>query len=140
MIRLLAFFPVSRYNSNRLKVRNDQIDKEALMRQENDLGKDPIGRLVVRIALPSMLAQLVNVLYNIVDRMYIGKISRLSDISNVHPVYNTVKHIHKLSQHGGKCKPPYQLPYPVRIQRRLYGTIIPAHRLFLPSETSVSHE
>ena len=31
------------------------------MRQENDLGKDPIGRLVVRIALPSMLAQLVNV-------------------------------------------------------------------------------
>ena len=38
------------------------------MRQENDLGKDPIGRLVVRIALPSMLAQLVNVLYNIVDR------------------------------------------------------------------------
>ena len=81
MIRLLAFFPVSRYNSNRLKVRNDQIDKEALMRQENDLGKDPIGRLVVRIALPSMLAQLVNVLYNIVDRMYIGNIAQTGDLA-----------------------------------------------------------
>ena len=81
MIRLLAFFSVSRYNSNRLKVRNDQIDKEALMRQENDLGKDPIGRLVVRIALPSMLAQLVNVLYNIVDRMYIGNIAQTGDLA-----------------------------------------------------------
>lgn len=45
-----------------------------MMIQENDLGNDPIGRLVLRIALPSMLAQLVNVLYSIVDRMYIGNI------------------------------------------------------------------
>ena len=51
------------------------------MRQENDLGKDPIGRLVVRIALPSMLAQLVNVLYNIVDRMYIGNIAQTGDLA-----------------------------------------------------------
>ena len=45
-----------------------------MMIQENDLGNDPIDRLVLRIALPSMLAQLVNVLYSIVDRMYIGNI------------------------------------------------------------------
>lgn len=40
----------------------------------NDLGRDPIGPLLLRLALPSVTAQLVNALYNIVDRMYIGHI------------------------------------------------------------------
>lgn len=51
------------------------------MRQENDLGKDPIGRLVLRIAIPSMLAQFVNVLYSIVDRMYIGNIAEVGELA-----------------------------------------------------------
>ena len=51
------------------------------MRQENDLGKDPIGKLVLRIALPSMLAQFVNVLYSIVDRMYIGNIAGVGELA-----------------------------------------------------------
>lgn len=42
------------------------------MSRTNDLGRDEIPRLVVRLAIPTMLAQLVNVLYSIVDRMYIG--------------------------------------------------------------------
>ena len=44
------------------------------MALENDLGRDPIRSLVLRIALPSMLAQFVSVLYSIVDRIYIGNI------------------------------------------------------------------
>ena len=51
------------------------------MRRENNLGEDPIGRLVLRIALPSMLAQFVNVLYSIVDRMYIGNIPNTGDLA-----------------------------------------------------------
>lgn len=50
-------------------------------RKENDLGKDPIKKLVWRIAVPSMLAQFVSVLYSIVDRMYIGNISQVGDIA-----------------------------------------------------------
>ena len=38
----------------------------------NDLGRDPIGPLLFRLALPAILAQVVNALYNIVDRVYIG--------------------------------------------------------------------
>lgn len=49
------------------------------MAQENNLGSDPIGRLVLRIALPSMLAQFVNVLYSIVDRIFIGNIPLTGD-------------------------------------------------------------
>lgn len=51
------------------------------MRLENDLGRDPIGRLVWRIAIPSMLAQFVSVLYSIVDRMYIGHIPVAGDMA-----------------------------------------------------------
>ena len=42
------------------------------MKRTNDLGRDPVFRLVLRLAIPTMLAQLVSVLYSIVDRMYIG--------------------------------------------------------------------
>ena len=40
----------------------------------NDLGRDPVHPLLLRLALPSILAQLVNMLYNIVYRIYIGHI------------------------------------------------------------------
>ena len=39
-----------------------------------DLGRDPIGPLLCRLALPTITAQVVNLLYNIVDRIYIGRI------------------------------------------------------------------
>ena len=39
-----------------------------------DLGKDPVGGLIVRLAVPAVLAQLINLLYNLVDRMYVGSI------------------------------------------------------------------
>ena len=51
------------------------------MRMENDLGRDPIRQLVLRIALPSMLAQFVSVLYSVVDRMYIGNIPEVGNLA-----------------------------------------------------------
>ena len=39
----------------------------------NDLGKDGIGKLLFKLATPAIIAQLVNVLYNIVDRIFIGR-------------------------------------------------------------------
>ena len=40
-----------------------------------NLGKAPVRTLVLQLAIPSMTAQFVNVLYSIIDRMYIGHIS-----------------------------------------------------------------
>ena len=37
-----------------------------------DLGKDGVGILVVKLALPAVLAQVINLLYNLVDRMYVS--------------------------------------------------------------------
>ncbi|HJB92738.1 MAG TPA: hypothetical protein H9708_02160 [Candidatus Borkfalkia stercoripullorum] len=39
-----------------------------------DLGKDGIGGLVVRLAVPAVVAQIINLLYNMVDRMYVSGI------------------------------------------------------------------
>ena len=38
------------------------------------LGTEPVGRLLWKLAVPTVIAQLVNMLYNIVDRIYIGHI------------------------------------------------------------------
>ena len=42
--------------------------------KEVDLGREPVGRLLFRLAVPAITSQIVNVLYNMVDRMYIGHI------------------------------------------------------------------
>ncbi len=51
------------------------------MKRKNNLGEDPVLPLVLRLAIPTMLAQLVNVLYSIVDRMYIGNIPDIGTIA-----------------------------------------------------------
>ena len=42
--------------------------------QNSNMGTENISKLMFRLALPSIAAQLINVLYNIVDRMYVGRI------------------------------------------------------------------
>ena len=42
--------------------------------KERRMGTEPIGRLMISMAVPSIVAQVINILYNIVDRIYIGHI------------------------------------------------------------------
>ena len=53
------------------------------MNQSRDerLGTQPIPKLMLSLAIPSVIAQLINVLYNIVDRMYIGRIAEVGDLA-----------------------------------------------------------
>ena len=44
------------------------------MKKENDFGRDSIPLLVLKISIPFMIAQFVNVFYSIVDRIYVGNI------------------------------------------------------------------
>ena len=45
------------------------------MKDDKDfLAKEPIGKLLLKLALPTVAAQIINMLYNIVDRIYIGHI------------------------------------------------------------------
>lgn len=42
--------------------------------QTSFLGKQKVGKLIFKLAIPTIIAQIVNLLYNIVDRIYIGHI------------------------------------------------------------------
>ena len=41
---------------------------------KNFLGTEPVGKLLLKLSIPTVIAQLINMLYNIVDRIYIGHI------------------------------------------------------------------
>lgn len=42
------------------------------MENKEFLGTEPIGKLLFKLAVPTVIAQIINMLYNIVDRIYIG--------------------------------------------------------------------
>ena len=50
--------------------------------KNNDfLGRDPLGGLLFKLALPTITAQLINMLYNVVDRVYIGHMEGVGDLA-----------------------------------------------------------
>ena len=51
------------------------------MRQKNDFTKGSVPKCIIDLALPMTLAQLINILYNVVDRMYIGRIPNASTLA-----------------------------------------------------------
>lgn len=52
-----------------------------MQNQKEMLGTAPIGRLLFRLALPTVVAQLINMLYNVVDRIYIGHMPEVGDLA-----------------------------------------------------------
>ena len=76
------------------KEKNEQQSAENLKDKKtgNDLGTGSVGKLLLKLAAPAILAQVVNMLYNIVDRMYIGHIpeigvSALTGVGLCFPIY-----------------------------------------------------
>ena len=52
------------------------------MEKDKDfLGTEPIGKLLLRLAIPTLAAQLINMLYNVVDRIYIGHIPKVGALA-----------------------------------------------------------
>ena len=45
-----------------------------MQNNKNFLGTEPVGKLLLKLSVPTVIAQLINMLYNIVDRIYIGHI------------------------------------------------------------------
>lgn len=52
------------------------------MEQKNSqLGEGSVGKLMMKLAIPAIVAQFVNLLYNMVDRIYIGHIPETGDLA-----------------------------------------------------------
>ncbi len=78
------------------------------MKAESDsrLGTEKILKLMMQLALPSVLAQIVNVLYNIVDRIYIGRIpgvgaAALTGVGVTFPIITIVSAFAGFANGGG---------------------------------------
>lgn len=70
------------YNTGVYKsVRDQRERKRSMQKEEERLGTAPLGRLMVSMALPAVAAQVINVLYNIVDRIYIGHIEGYGELA-----------------------------------------------------------
>ena len=51
------------------------------MEKQNDFTKGSISGNIMRLAFPMMAAQLINVLYSVVDRVYIGHLPDASTLA-----------------------------------------------------------
>ncbi len=74
--------------------------------KEIDLGQGSVGRLLIRLAIPAITAQIINVLYNMVDRMYIGHLpdigaSALTGVGVTFPVITAISAFAYLVSMGG---------------------------------------
>lgn len=49
--------------------------------QTEVLGTGPVGKLLVQLALPAIAAQIINLMYNLIDRMYIGHIKDVGKLA-----------------------------------------------------------
>jgi putative MATE family efflux protein len=59
---------------------------------ENKMGTEPIGRLLIKMAIPMMASMLVQALYNVVDSMYVSMINEnaLTAVSICFPMQNLI--------------------------------------------------
>ena len=74
-------------------------------KKNTDLGSGSIGQLLFKLALPAIIAQLVNVLYNIVDRMFIGRLDNgdlaMAGIGVAFPIITLISAFSALIGNGG---------------------------------------
>ena len=76
---------------------------------DSPLGTAPVGKLVLQLAIPAMLAQFVNILYSVVDRMYVGHIAGAGDaalagVGVCAPVVTMITAIGALIGFGGAAR------------------------------------
>ena len=74
--------------------------------KEVDLGSGSVGKLLFQLAVPAIAAQIINVLYNMVDRMYIGHLpnvgaNALTGVGVTFPVIMAISAFAALVSMGG---------------------------------------
>ena len=74
--------------------------------KEVDLGSGSVGKLLFSLALPAISAQVINVLYNMVDRMYIGHLpdvgaNALTGVGVTFPIIMAISAFAALVSMGG---------------------------------------
>ncbi len=88
--------------------------EKSLEHSDERLGSAPLGRLIVSLAIPAVIAQLINVIYNMVDRIYIGHIANvgpqaLTGLGLSLPIILLIQAFSSLAGMGGAPRASIQL-------------------------------
>ena len=88
------------------KARMKEAIRMAQQERKQDMGSGSIPRLMLSLAVPAVVAQLINMLYNIVDRIYIGHIpdagaSALTGVGLFLPILMMINAFAMLAGSGG---------------------------------------
>lgn len=54
---------------------------DSKVQDNNKMATAPLGKLMTELAVPTVFAQLVNLLYNMVDRIYVGRIPEVGHLA-----------------------------------------------------------
>ena len=96
----------------------------------NNLGEGSIPKLMAKLAIPAVVAQVVNLLYNIVDRIYIGHIPQigadaLTGVGLFTPVLMLLNAFAMLAGSGGAPRLLFIWVRKIMLrQRKLSGTVL----------------
>ena len=90
-----------------------------------ELATKPVGRLLFKLSIPAILAQIINVLYNVVDRMYIGHIDdigaiALTGVGVTMPIIMAVSAFAYLISMGGAPRASIMMGKKVMIKQKKY--------------------
>lgn len=68
--------------------------------RENKMGTMPVGKLLMSMSLPIMISMLIQALYNIVDSMFVARISEdaLTAVSLAFPIQNLMIAVSKIGR------------------------------------------
>lgn len=58
-----------------------------MVQNRQDMGSGPVKPLLLQLMIPAVVAQVVNLLYNIVDRIYIGHIEGIGAVAMIKNLY-----------------------------------------------------
>lgn len=72
-VKLYFVAYATRYNEGEINM--------AAQQQISDLGTESIGKLLIRFSIPAIIGMVVNMLYNVVDRIYIGNIPDIGGLA-----------------------------------------------------------
>ena len=109
------------------------------MNKDKDfLGTEPVGKLMFRLAIPTITAQLINILYNIIDRIYIGHIPgsgalALTGVGVCMPLIMIVSAFAALVGSGGPLVHPLHWEKGIPTQRNRFLEIAFSCRFWFPS-------
>lgn len=109
------------------------------------LGTEPIGKLLMKLALPTVAAQIINMLYNIVDRIYIGHIPgdgalALTGVGVCMPIIMIVSAFAALVGNGGAPRATIYMGKKIIIrQKKFWETVFHTDCNFCDPDSSASY-